>query len=273
MTKTANECGLTPSRGGQKVVLAVMGLFLLAVFASSFFSRLSNPTIVRQVEMPGGSGSGMGEMPGGQDMGQIRELMRMLGEDPENPELNLAVAEEFLDMGAYEEAQHFLNTALVAQPSDSETLYLLGLTSYQLEEFSMSAGYMEEALRSGLDFEEAPAEVDVLNLCGVAYFRLEEYDKAAEKFLLILEHDPESHLAQLNLATVYNFGGRRGEAEVIFEALLEDPTVPEDIKQMAQEELAMDPAEMGGQEQETQGDDEAQVPEEDATASPAHEGE
>lgn len=259
--KKADPTALKPATGGRKLVLAIMGLFLAAVFATSFFTRMDNAPLVRHMDTP----AQMMPSGGGEEMDRVRELMRQLSENPDDPALNLAMGEEFLRIGNVEDAQHFLFDALVAEPGNVKVLYLLGLCSLDLAEYEEAAGYFEQSLAGDLTAPDTPGEIEVRNALGVTFFRLDRMEDAAPQFVRIIELEPDNALALLNLATVYNHSGRRDEAVPILEQVLAMDGATEEIKTMAREELDMDPAT-------EQGAESAPPPVDDAgaTASPEH---
>jgi len=184
-------------RLGQRGVLGVMILFLLGIFVISFVYRLDHPSLVQRVGMPdsahgdaageGQTPAGMpGQMPGQGQMdpavsARLAELMKKMGENPDDPATLLEIAHSFMQAGVYDKAEMFLNRAAVADPSNPEVLGLLGLALFHQEKFPQAAGYYEQVVAL------EPHNGEALYNLGILYKHyLEQPDKAQKNFEAIL---------------------------------------------------------------------------------------
>ncbi|WP_243366600.1 tetratricopeptide repeat protein [Fundidesulfovibrio soli] len=85
---------------------------------------------------------------------------------------------------------------------------------------------------------KAPDNPEILNLQGVALFRLERPKDAAAKFQRMLELDPGNYRAQYNLAAVYKHGlSEPAKAKALFEAVLANPGADPLTRHQAEDEL------------------------------------
>ena len=115
---TTTEHG--PNASG-RMVLAFMAFCLVIIFAASFLYRLERPTL--EVQQKKG---GQGGMPQGMDaamngpMREVMELMQKLQENPDDPGLQMAMAERFMAMGSFDRAKTFLDKVAKVRPDDPD---------------------------------------------------------------------------------------------------------------------------------------------------------
>ncbi|TIH20079.1 tetratricopeptide repeat protein [Marinifilum sp. JC120] len=128
--------------GGQKAVVWLLGLGLVALFASSLTYRMSHPGNKVEFQqqskgggMPGGMGEGMSE----DAMKHVRELMEQMGKEPDNLEIQLELANSFMMIRAYGRAQTFFEKVVSVEPENVPALMGLGMCYYQAEQFEQAA--------------------------------------------------------------------------------------------------------------------------------------
>ncbi len=181
MTETA------PRVAAQRPLLAVMALFLAAIFVSSFLYRIQHGSLQVRLEqprrsMPGESmpGGPMDAMTGGQEHGAmdgVGAMMQKLQQEPHNVQLLTGLAQRFLAAQDWEAAEVFLQRALVAEPSNADILALLGMTSFQQEKFEDAANYY--SLAAGIDPED---HLSLFNL-GMLYSHFLGQPEKAKDYL------------------------------------------------------------------------------------------
>ena len=177
---------------GLRSVLVLVGIGFLAMFASSFIYRFENPSLIMRTGHGGGAA-----MPA--EMEGLMQLMRQLQENPDDLNLQLRAAEQFMMMGAYERAEAFLKKAEAVAPND-------------------------------------PA---VLNDYGIVLYNLDRPEAAKARFEKILAADPDNHRAHYNLGLLYKYAFKDMEnARTHFQAVLESDEADADSRKNAREEMA-----------------------------------
>lgn len=193
----ASNVTLTPLTSGKKLVLALIGLSLCAILATSFAYRTSHPNLTepgrQQASSPMPSGAA------GADSGadELTHLMALMKEDPNNVDVLKQLTDFFIRKHDWGRASFFVQKAQVAAPSDPQVLYMNGIILFN---------------------EEKPAE-------------------AVEVFetLLSLEDDPSARY-NLGIIYKH-FLKQPEKAKTHFEALLVNPKADDELKQRAQSEL------------------------------------
>ncbi|WP_203544811.1 tetratricopeptide repeat protein [Desulfovibrio sp. JC010] len=189
--------------GGQKAVVWLLGVALIALFVTSLTYRMSHPG--NKVEFQQQSkGSGM---PGGMDgmnedaMKNVRELMERMGKEPDNMEIQLELANSFMMIRAYGRAQTFFEKVVSAEPENIQALMGLGMCFYQAEQF----------------------------------------DKAADAFDKIVALNPDDSMALFNAAIVKKYYlHKHEEADAQLKQIVDNPKSSAEMKKRAEEELKRD---------------------------------
>lgn len=181
-----------------RAVLVVLFAGILAMFAWSFAYRVANPSLVVTMEQRGAPGGGEPSMQGGAAMNAVMGAMAKLQRNPDDHEAVLEAAEAFATAEMWDRALQLLERAAAKTPDDP----------------------------------------DLLNLHGVALFRMERPAEAAAKFQRMLELDATNYRAQYNLAAVYKHGlNDAAKAKALFEAVLANPKADPQTKHQAEDEL------------------------------------
>ena len=199
---TTTEHG--PNASG-RMVLAFMAFCLVIIFAASFIYRMERPTLeVHQKK--GGMGQGMpGGMPDAMNgpMREVMELMQKLQENPDDPGLQMAMAERFMAMGAYDRAKVFLDKVAKVRPDDP----------------------------------------DVQNALGVVRYNQKDLDGAKAAFEGLLARDPEDYRARFNLGLLYKYALNQPEkAKEAFDAVIASQKTDPETRQTATKERDEKPA-------------------------------
>jgi len=182
-----------------RAVILLMFAGLAAMFVWTFVYRANNPSMVAAMEQQGGK-FGMGQ---GEEnagaMGAVMQAMQRLKANPEDPAALKQAAEAFAMAEMWDKALPMLEKAQAAEPKD----------------------------------------LDLLNLLGVAYFRMERPQDSAKQFAAMLQIVPDDFHAQYNLGAVYKHGlNDMGKAKTYFEAVIANPTADPQTKEQARQELA-----------------------------------
>ena len=137
-------------------------------------------------------------MQGGNAMGTVMEAMAKLQKNPEDLEAVVEAAEAFAAAEIWDKSMQLLERAAAKAPDDP----------------------------------------NILNLQGVALFRLERPKDAAAKFQRMLELDPNNYRAQYNLGAVYKHAlGDQAKAKAYFESVLANPATDPQTRHQAEDEL------------------------------------
>lgn len=178
-----------PNASG-RMVLAFMAFVLLVLFGGSFLYRMERPSLeVRQKESQAAMPDAMQQAMNG-PMKEVLALMQRLKEHPDDPALQLTMAEKFMDMGSFERAKTFLDKVRQVRPDDPEVLNALGVTLYNLKDMAGAKDAFEAVLAH--DAEDYRAR---FNLALLHKYALHEPGKAAEEFKAVLaspKADPET---------------------------------------------------------------------------------
>ncbi|MGE4296455.1 MAG: tetratricopeptide repeat protein [Desulfovibrionaceae bacterium] len=133
----------------------------------------------------------------------MQQLMQQLKENPNDAKALIGVAEQFTNMGAPERAESFLNRALVAEPSNTAALYMLGVTKFEAK----------------------------------------DYLSARDRFSDVLALDPHHLEASFNLGIVNKYYlNKPDEAKALFATVRDAKDAPKDLHDMAVKELGTEPA-------------------------------
>ena len=182
-----------------KAVALVVAAGLLAMLAWTVVWRAENPSLVEKPRQSRSQASSQG-MPGDpqQNMGMITALMEKLKENPDDVHTLHTLAEQFMRMQAWDRAEALLSRAIVADPTNSS----------------------------------------VLNLMGITEFNLKRYRDAADKFELLLELEPDDLMARYNLGVIYgHFLENKDKAVEYFQSVVDAENAPEDMRKEAAEAI------------------------------------
>lgn len=199
MTTTETSPGANASG---RMVLAFLAFCLVVIFAASFVYRLERPSLeVHQKKGPAGMPQGMDNAMNG-PMREVMELMQKLQENPDDPGLQMAMAERFLAMGSYDRAKAFLDKLVKVRPDDP----------------------------------------DVLNALGVVLYNQKDPEGAKAAFEAILAKDPEDYRARFNLGLLYKYAlGQPEKAKEALSAVIASPKTDPETRKTAQTELETKP--------------------------------
>ena len=199
MTTTETSPGANASG---RMVLAFLAFCLVVIFAASFVYRLERPSLeVHQKKGPAGMPQGMDQAMNG-PMREVMELMQKLQENPNDPGLQMAMAERFMAMGSYDRAKSFLDKLVKVRPDDP----------------------------------------DVLNAMGVVLYNQQDPEGAKAAFEAILAKDPEDYRARFNLGLLYKYAlGQPEKAKEALSAVIASPKTDPETRKNAQEELEAKP--------------------------------
>lgn len=199
----------TPLSGGQKLILMALIGAIAIMFIGSFAYRMKGTGLVVQIqpeqgamgEGMGGKGGPMGMM--GVDMEQLRELMRKMEENPNDPKVLVELANTFMMMQAWDKSLEFLTTAEKAAPGDA----------------------------------------DVQRAMGMVRFERKEYELAQKSFDIVLKKDPNDVLAHYNMGILLkHYMKKPAEGDAHFRRVVQLNPQDQDVLKSAQEELAAPPA-------------------------------
>lgn len=122
--------------------------------------------------------------------------IKALAINPNNPNTLIFSALNSYATAKYEAAVDFIERALKIVPQDSFVLLTAGKINYALKDY-------EKAQLQLIHSWEINKNVEVENLLGLTYFELNEYEKANNIFLKLLESSPMNTNLLLNSAKCY----------------------------------------------------------------------
>ncbi len=188
MTTTEHAPG--PNASG-RMVLAFLAFALMVVFVASFVYRLERPSLEvrQQAGKGGGMPEGMGQAMNG-PMKEVMELMQKLQEDPDDPGLQMAMAERFMAMGAYDRAKVFLDKVAKVRPDDPDVQNALGVVRYNLNDLEGAKAAFEGLLAR--DAEDYRARFNLGLLYKYALGQPEKAVEAFDKVIASPKTDPET---------------------------------------------------------------------------------
>ena len=203
MTETIDKA--VALRGGQKIILAALLCAIVAMFVGSFIYRMQGRGLVVEVHQErGGMGEGMGAKGGpmgmmGVDMDQLRELMRKMEQNPNDPQVLVELANTFMMMQAWDKALEFVTMAAKAAPDDPQ----------------------------------------VQRAMGMVRFERKEYPEARKSFELVLKKAPDDALAHYNMGILLkHYLKKPAEGDQHFRRVVQLNPKDQDVLKSAQEELA-----------------------------------
>jgi Flp pilus assembly protein TadD len=189
----------SPLSNGQKFILVALIGAILTIFIGSFLYRMKSSGLVVEVhqEQRGGQGGPMGMM--GVDMDQLRELMRKMEQNPNDPQVLVELANTFMMMQAWDKALEYVTLAAKAAPDD----------------------------------------LNVNKAMGMVRFERKEYPEAKKAFDMVLKKDPDDVLGHYNMGVLLkHYMNKPAEGDVHFRRVVQLNPKDQDVLKGAQEELA-----------------------------------
>ncbi len=164
----------SPLSGGRKLIFLAVLVAVLAIFATSLYYRLDNPSLKVQINQGNQQPpAGMGEMPA--EMSRIKDLMAKVEQDPNDFGTLVELGGMFVMMQAWDRAGEFLEKAAAIEPENDEVLMPLGMVYFRTNEFAKAAD-----LFSGVVQRDETNAVANFNL-GVLYKHYLEKPELAQK--------------------------------------------------------------------------------------------
>ncbi len=146
---------------------------------------------------------------------KIIELQTRLEETPDNPELLLELANNYIAEKEYSEALPLLERAYELGPNHPALATNIGAVAIQLDDAEKALKYFQQAV------DLAPKSVDSLHNLGLLYTSLDELEKARGIFERIIEIDPENAQAHGDLAVILGYCKENEKAKAHFQKSLE----------------------------------------------------
>ncbi len=214
-----------PELSRKTVILAVL-LACVAMFAASFRHMLNSGAQEQprpQATRDAGEGSlaegaapqaGMGF--GGKEADKLTEMMAMLQQNPNNPEVLREIGRFFMDAEEWQRAQAFLEKALLAKPSDTRPMYLLGICQFRQGDAIAAAKTFENLIQI------APDPSAMFNLALLYKHHLPGNEAAAKAFSMTDDQ-------------------MRERAALLLRKVVDSPDAGSDLASWAREELATAP--------------------------------
>lgn len=130
---------------GQKALLVFVALGLVVMLGISLVDRLRNPDLVVATR------AGTPDMGGGaaqQGMNaDIAKLMEHLRDKPNDVEALMHLSEHLVNEQNWEAAETFIRRAVVADPQNTQPMYLLGVVQHNMGQHKEAAESLERVLR------------------------------------------------------------------------------------------------------------------------------
>lgn len=96
--------------------------------------------------------------------------------------------------------------SMAAHSADFQILELAGLSEFALDRYPAAARYLESANQAD------PSDVETLDILGKAYLRMKDYKALPSVFERIMKINPNSAAAHLMMATAYDEMSNRADA-------------------------------------------------------------
>jgi len=192
----------------QKVIVGALVLALVVMFAGSFLYRMQGKGMTVEIQQEhGGMGGGMGSAMGGKggpmgmmgvDMEALREQMRKMEANPEDPKILFELGNTFMMMQAWDKSLEFLEHAAKNAPNDMETQKAIGMVRFELK----------------------------------------QYDQAKKIFEKVLAKDPNDALTHYNMGILLkHYMSKASEGDAHFRKVVQLAPKDQDVLKSAQEEL------------------------------------
>lgn len=134
----------------QKLLILLVGLGLMLMLGTTVYQRLTSPSLVSQgvPKMAQQAAMDMGGMPEGLNQdSELGRLMRMVGEQPNNPDMLMDLGVTLISQGKFQEAGMFLERARAMDVNNADIPYYLGYVAHKLNNHEQAVTLMEESLR------------------------------------------------------------------------------------------------------------------------------
>lgn len=136
---------LGPLTKGRKIILLGIAAGLCLMLLSSVMYRSMHPSIVKESRRrPPQTGQQVSPMEGAGN--GIGTLMQQMQKDPNNIEILTKLADTFIHQEDWARAENFLMKAITIAPTDTQTLYLLGITQFNQKKAALAAETFETLL-------------------------------------------------------------------------------------------------------------------------------
>ena len=181
---------LSPVVGAPRLVLLVVGLGLVLMLVSAFWQRLSNPHLVKEIDVAatrGGAG-GMGGM-----NPELGKLMQQVSENPNDFKALVHLTEHLMSDQQWDAAENFAKRAMTVNPNDAQPPYLVGVIMHNKGQHQQAAEALEQVVR-------LKDEASVRYSLGVLYIHYLENPAKGVEHLTAGLHDakaPESLKKQI----------------------------------------------------------------------------
>ncbi len=138
--------------------------------------------------------------------GRIATLERTVEGEPDNESAQVELAENYVEVGEYDEAISQLEPLLAQAPNDAAALTAKGEAQFATGDY---AATIETTTRA---IEQGEPSAKTYNLRGDAYYETGEYDKAVDDYRSAIRVDPDNGLAYSNWSAVNVVRGNGQEA-------------------------------------------------------------
>lgn len=129
-------------------LIITLALCLGLMCATVVSQRISNPSLVSPASPMNTQQGAMQSVAMPDDTGgEMRRLMRMVGDDPDNVEKLAELGSALVAQGKYKEAGMFLERARKLDPQNADVLYYLGYIAHQEGDTQKGTELMEESLK------------------------------------------------------------------------------------------------------------------------------
>ena len=138
-----------PVHGMQRILLLFLAFAFMGMMAISLWQRIMRPDLVVPSHARQTS-AGQGEAHTG-DINEIGQLMQHIQQNPNDVAAIVHLAEHLVEHENWTAAENFLRKAVIAAPSDSQPLYLLGVVLHNQGNHAEAVACLERVvdLRDG----------------------------------------------------------------------------------------------------------------------------
>ncbi len=153
----------------------------------------------------------------------IGELLTAERFDPQDPQIQFALAEAYRQQGRNTEAEAHLTRSLQINPNFHEARFNLAAMRIQAERYEEAIALLNQLLADAT----FPSPWRALTNLGWAEFRLGRLDDAHQHLSLAVDYRPDYWPARLNLGILEAERGNRDEAILHFQHVLEGKPSPQ----------------------------------------------
>lgn len=137
---------------------------------------------------------------------QIAGLEETVKQDPDNESAQVELAENYVEVGAYDKAASQLAPLLASSPTNAAALTAKGEIQFATGDYAGAIQSTTQAIAQG------DPSAKTYNLRGDAYYETGEYDQALDDYRSAIRLDPINGLAYLNWSAVNLVKGDTQEA-------------------------------------------------------------